>query len=254
MKADEGVQVHLVGTNAGNEKKLADALKSGKPLFVKLYAEWCGACKNIQAAWNTLAKMKGITDAVHLVAIEEDARKILEQDKKYTALLEVAHYPTLFMVSPDGKRGEEMQVGENALVSMQTFITDYMKTMKGGGGSSRTIRKKGKKRSSSQKKGKRSSSKRSSSKRSSHKRSSHKRSSTKRSSSQKSKRGGSRLMSANYTINKLKGHRMSANNNRLNELKSQQPPGIYFTKELKQGDAAAKFITISLRGVPTGLE
>ena len=243
-KADEGVQLHLVGTHSGNEKKLADALKSGKPLFVKLYAEWCGACKNIQPVWNKLATKKGITDAVHLVAIEDDARKILEQDKKYSALMTVEHYPTFFMVSPDGKRGEEIQLGENPLDTMQTFITDYLRTMKGGGRSSRTV-----------KKGKRSSRTKRSTKRSSRtkgKRSSRTVKKGKR-SSRKGKRGGSRFMA--YT-NKLKGHRMSVNNNNneLNELKSQQPSGNYFTKELKQGDAAAKFITISLRGVPTGID
>jgi len=130
--------------------KLQAALKSGKPVFMKLYASWCGACQGMQDEWNHLLKKdSALFDMAYPLAVEEDAIKVLKSTSP--SMFELTGYPTLFMVGLDGKRGPDMNTGRTAAM-MTEFVKEFVQSNKKGGASN----KKSKKSKRSTKKSKRS--------------------------------------------------------------------------------------------------
>lgn len=95
------------------DEALAEAAKTGKPLFVDAYATWCGPCKWMSAKTFTQQQV-GEYYNTHFINVKIDAEKGKGRDfaKKYN----IRAYPTLFFISSDGKL---IQKSEGALDGVQ---------------------------------------------------------------------------------------------------------------------------------------
>ncbi len=119
-------------TNLGEEKgiqfyhdfdeALAEAEKTGKPLFVDAYASWCGPCKWMSAKTFT-QKSVGDYYNTHFINVKIDAEK--GKGKAFAQKYNIRAYPTLFFIGADGKLIQKtegaldgvqlLQLGENVL-------------------------------------------------------------------------------------------------------------------------------------------
>ena len=124
---------------------LNTVLNEKKPIFLKIYANWCGACKGLAQEWNNLCEDEDMkNEDLNFLAIEEQAVNALKINNKLpeelrTLFENVAGYPTLVFLNIDGadvgqyndtRTASKMKDGIKAnLAAMKTNT----KTKKGGG-------------------------------------------------------------------------------------------------------------------------
>lgn len=79
------------------ERAMAQAKKSGKPVFVDFFATWCGPCKALDA--KVFPDARVVKAARSYIMVKVDADKRPDIIKKYN----VQGYPSLGFFSPSGK-------------------------------------------------------------------------------------------------------------------------------------------------------
>ena len=93
----------------------AESKASGKPLFIDFETVWCGPCKSmdewVYTADSVVAASRG------LVAVKVDGDDFPDLAKRF----EVAGYPTMLIVSPDGAVADRL-VGYQGVEAMAAFL------------------------------------------------------------------------------------------------------------------------------------
>mmetsp|Transcript_16020 Transcript_16020/g.26166 ORF Transcript_16020/g.26166 Transcript_16020/m.26166 type:complete len:125 (+) Transcript_16020:102-476(+) len=92
-----------------------DKLKSGKSLFVKFYAPWCGHCKRLAPTWADLTKEYTSHADVEILKVD------CTQEKEICTKEGVRGYPTLKFFKKGSPEGEKYQ-GRRAVSDFQQFI------------------------------------------------------------------------------------------------------------------------------------
>merc|ERR1711879_27787 len=88
-----------------------------KHVFLKIYAPWCGHCKNMQPAWESLAgAMKGREDVV-IAEIDATANDLPSN-------YQVRGYPTIFWAAKDGKDEPVKYQGARTAEAWSKFIEE----------------------------------------------------------------------------------------------------------------------------------
>ncbi len=78
------------------ETALAESRRTGRPVLVRVTAEWCGACKQMKSQTFTDAGIiRGISTGFIPVDIDADA------DRKLIELMGVRSLPTILVITPD---------------------------------------------------------------------------------------------------------------------------------------------------------
>ena len=94
-----------------NAEQFAALLKSGQPIIVDLYADWCGPCKMIAPE---VAKMAAANPSVKVVKIDVDA------EEELTETLGVSAMPTFLAFDKTGKEVDRVQ-GANKVAIAAAF-------------------------------------------------------------------------------------------------------------------------------------
>jgi thiol:disulfide interchange protein len=82
------------------EEALQKAKAEGKPVFLDVYASWCGPCKMLKARTFTNEKVGEFYNAHFInVAVDGEKGEGLELARKY----KVRGYPTLLFIDSEGK-------------------------------------------------------------------------------------------------------------------------------------------------------
>lgn len=91
-----------------SEEALASALKSGKPVLVDFYADWCGACKELEQLTFTDARIRDISSKFVLIKIDatEDFPGLAKLKSEY----KVMGLPTMVFFDSTGKRRNDLTV------------------------------------------------------------------------------------------------------------------------------------------------
>ena len=95
----------LTGQGRTVYDQLNVVLQQKKPIFLKIYAKWCGACKGMATAWSDLCKNDEMAKTdVNFLAIEEDAMNALKIHEKCpeslkTIFNDVKGFPTLVFLN-----------------------------------------------------------------------------------------------------------------------------------------------------------
>jgi thiol-disulfide isomerase/thioredoxin len=103
-------------------------MSKGKHILVgKVYANWCGHCRNLKPVWKELktfikTKAKSLGLKVDFVEIEESQKKKMAHFKKWNPDLEVSGYPTIFKKKKGGQI--EYYNGERKLDKMRDWVLD----------------------------------------------------------------------------------------------------------------------------------
>merc|ERR1711981_72084 len=92
-------------------------MDESKHVFIKIYAPWCGHCKNMQPAWEDLAAAyKGQEDIV-IAEIDATANDL-------PAAYQVRGYPTLFWAGKGGKATPVKYQGGRQVDQWKNFINE----------------------------------------------------------------------------------------------------------------------------------
>lgn len=76
------------------------ALKEGKPIVIKFYADWCGACRRAAPVFDTVRS--SMSAKASFVMVNADNNPELAE------VFAIRHYPTLFIVNPANEEKEEI--------------------------------------------------------------------------------------------------------------------------------------------------
>jgi protein disulfide-isomerase A1 len=92
-------------------------LSSGKPIFVKYYAPWCGHCKNMASDWIKLGE-----------TVSKDQVTIADYDAtaNYAEVEQIEGFPTL--VFYDGKGGKVVYQGDRSFDDLLRFVNSQLHT------------------------------------------------------------------------------------------------------------------------------
>jgi thiol-disulfide isomerase/thioredoxin len=103
-------------------------MPKGKHILLgKVYANWCGHCRELKPVWKQLktfikTKAKSLGLKVDFVEIEESQKKKMAHFKKWNPDLEVSGYPTIFKKKKGGQI--EYYNGERELDKMRDWVLD----------------------------------------------------------------------------------------------------------------------------------
>jgi thiol:disulfide interchange protein len=85
------------------ESALAEAKKTGKPVFVDFYTTWCGPCKYLDAV--TYKDAKFVQESKNWVLVKVDAEKN-PSNVKLAEKFKVTGYPTMVFLKSNGKEAD----------------------------------------------------------------------------------------------------------------------------------------------------
>lgn len=88
---------HALNWESSVERGLEAAQKSGKPVFIDFYVDWCGWCKKLDREVYTDAEVQKIADQFVFVKVN------CEKDEATARKYYVEGFPTMVFLSPQGK-------------------------------------------------------------------------------------------------------------------------------------------------------
>ena len=97
---------------------------SGKSIFVKFFASWCGHCKKMKPAWDDLMKTHADSPYFVIGDVECSANDTMQAFCKEHG---VKGFPTLFYGDPAGTL--EKYAGKRDLESLQKFVQTNLKPL-----------------------------------------------------------------------------------------------------------------------------
>ena len=86
---------------------LAEAKKTGKPIFVDFYTTWCGPCKYLDDV--TYKDAKFITESKKWVMVKLDAEK--DPNVKLAEKYKIEGYPSMLFLKPNGRESSRVVGG-----------------------------------------------------------------------------------------------------------------------------------------------
>lgn len=93
---EKGIQFEQISLNEAIQKSRAE----NKPLFVDVYATWCGPCKRMKKFTFTDEKL-GAYYNEHFINISLDGETM--EGRRFHNSFPFSAYPTLFVISPKGE-------------------------------------------------------------------------------------------------------------------------------------------------------
>ena len=114
----------MVQANSLNSESFDAALNSGKNVFVKFFAPWCGHCKRMKPDWDEL--MNEFGDSKSVVVAEVDCTI----EEGLCGEIGVRGYPTLkYWNAGEKKDSPSDYQGGRDLESLRTFIVDNLQKL-----------------------------------------------------------------------------------------------------------------------------
>ena len=126
MKIHLALLAAFLGHTAGespelNPKSFDAAIHSGKNVFVKFYAPWCGHCKSLAPDWDKLADMYATSPSISIASVDCTSDDNDELCHQYG----VQGYPTLKYFIDGNSMGEDYQ-GARSLDALEQFANDTL--------------------------------------------------------------------------------------------------------------------------------
>jgi len=109
---EKGKIVKVTGNNFSDI-----VLDESKEVFIKIYAPWCGHCKNMQPDWEKLAEKYKEDDSIVIAEIDATANDLPAEYK-------VRGYPTLFWAGKANKSAPVKYDGPRRVESWVNFIKE----------------------------------------------------------------------------------------------------------------------------------
>ena len=106
----------ILFSNESYLKLSAQSKKSGKPIFIDFYAEWCGPCKWMEHnVFNDDTVAQLMND--HFLSLRVDAEK---EEQQLVTQLNISAYPTFIIMDPTGQlvTKQEGAVNSDQFISM----------------------------------------------------------------------------------------------------------------------------------------
>lgn len=103
-----------------------------RPVFLKIYADWCGHCKDLIPVWKSLCDDKEMQEAnINFVAVEEKALNSMKinnkLEKKYRDMFgSVTGFPTIVYLHSDGSKFGDYK-GDRNMEAMKADIKAKLK-------------------------------------------------------------------------------------------------------------------------------
>jgi thiol:disulfide interchange protein DsbD len=121
-----GESTAKLGWKRFSDQALADALKSGKPVIIDFFAEWCGACKELEHDTFTDARIRSLSEK--FVLLQVDATEDFPGLDKLKTEYKVLGLPTMVFYDAGGKRRADLTVtgfedADKFLSRMNTAVT-----------------------------------------------------------------------------------------------------------------------------------
>ena len=122
-KTESSEAKHHVKWSGSMAEAVKSAKESNKPVFVDVYADWCGACKVLE---NKVFTQEDVANQLNtkVVPVRVDA----DQDRAFAAKHEIRALPTLMMLAPDGSvvwRMEGAPQAQQFLDMLQDALKKY---------------------------------------------------------------------------------------------------------------------------------
>lgn len=112
MLKDMDVTASAINFETGNWQEVqAKAIEEGKPIFVHIYATWCGPCKKMMANVYTDTELATYMNA-NFVNVAYDGEK--GPGKQLAEKYKIKGYPSLLFFKPDGSITEHAYGYHNA--------------------------------------------------------------------------------------------------------------------------------------------
>lgn len=83
-----------------NNLSYNNAIKSGKPVVLKFYIDWCGACEEVEPIFNQVKSQ--YSDKAEFISINGN------DDQELASKYYVKAYPTIFLIYPNGSKHIEI--------------------------------------------------------------------------------------------------------------------------------------------------
>lgn len=93
------------------QKAIEKAKETGKPIFIDVYATWCGPCKSM-ASKEFTQKSVGDFYNKNFINVKLDGEK--GQGLSFAQEFKVQYYPSLFFITHEGRVIEKVIGGQNA--------------------------------------------------------------------------------------------------------------------------------------------
>lgn len=101
--ADMKSEMHKKPSDYDTGETLEDAFKQTKPIVVKFYADWCGACRRAAPVFESVKQ--DYKDKAEFVMVDVDKHKDLSDEYN------VMFLPTIFIMNPKTRDKEQMPGG-----------------------------------------------------------------------------------------------------------------------------------------------
>jgi thioredoxin:protein disulfide reductase len=111
---------------AYTDEKIAEAGRTGRPMLIDFWADWCIACKELDK--RTFSEPEVIEASRSFVMLKVDSTSAQDlQAKAVCQKYQVKGFPTLIFLTPDGKEVEEIRV--TGFEPKKDFLPKMQKTL-----------------------------------------------------------------------------------------------------------------------------